>query len=621
MTSPSEGTITQPPRPREQTQTGMRGEADPLVPETAGPLSQPNPLTSLGASVRSVARWIALLGVVLAASVDLYVVHADGVNVVFWDQWVLIPLFVKYFNGRVTLQDLFAQHNEHRMFFPRIVMLAIGGLTHYNNIAEMYCSWVFLCVVALAYALSTRRVLRPYGGTLLSLLPVIVLAYSLRQQEVLLFGIELQWTLGMAGLLLAAFFLDGVEACRPYLLWAAVAAIVSTFSFADGLLAWPIGVVQLLWLHGFSPRERDRRNSWTVWTWVGMGIAVYALYFIGYTKPAQNPSLTYIFRHPIVAAQYFVVVVGGALGPDLGTASIFGVLLTGSYLVVLVLLARSRGEVRSSVPLSMSLFSLGAAALLTIGRAGFGPQEALTSRYALLTIPGVVGLYLYVRISDRVTSSVGPYVLGFFFATLAIGLPASYIAGWGTAQATRADRVTLAYYLSTFEYQSDQTLSNLFPDPSLVRQEAPILMDRHLNVFSTPAVTVKGLAPLPAKTYYSIDAINGTSSSKLRPPSIVSMGRDQSFRVEGWAVDVAAKGPAGGVTVLVGGADVPCEYGISRYAVTREYGDSTYQHSGFMCEFAGSILRAGTYYVSLRILSQDRSAYYQENGVLRLEVR
>lgn len=55
-------------------------------------------------------------------------VHSFGVNVPFWDDWEMVPLFQKYDAGNLTLSDLLAQHNEHRIFFPR--------MTFYISIAD-----------------------------------------------------------------------------------------------------------------------------------------------------------------------------------------------------------------------------------------------------------------------------------------------------------------------------------------------------------------------------------------------------------------------------------------------------------------------------------------------------
>src|SRR5215813_2809974 len=61
-----------------------------------------------------------------------------GVNVPFLDDWLFIEFMQKYMTQGITLQDLFKQHNEHRIFFPRLVMLGLALPTRYNSVAQMY---------------------------------------------------------------------------------------------------------------------------------------------------------------------------------------------------------------------------------------------------------------------------------------------------------------------------------------------------------------------------------------------------------------------------------------------------------------------------------------------------
>src|SRR5436190_1531208 len=49
-----------------------------------------------------------------------------GVNVPFLDDWLFIEFMQKYMTQGITLHDLFAQHNEARILFPRLVMLGLA---------------------------------------------------------------------------------------------------------------------------------------------------------------------------------------------------------------------------------------------------------------------------------------------------------------------------------------------------------------------------------------------------------------------------------------------------------------------------------------------------------------
>jgi hypothetical protein len=55
-----------------------------------------------------------------------------AVNVPYLDQWDLVPLVDKAYTGRLSLAELWAPHNEHRIFFPQLIMVGLARLTHWN---------------------------------------------------------------------------------------------------------------------------------------------------------------------------------------------------------------------------------------------------------------------------------------------------------------------------------------------------------------------------------------------------------------------------------------------------------------------------------------------------------
>ena len=73
----------------------------------------------------------------IPAGVVLALVLRHGVNVPFWDQWELVGLLAAASDGTLTWAEIFRQHNEHRMVFPKIIMLALAALTGWNVVGEM----------------------------------------------------------------------------------------------------------------------------------------------------------------------------------------------------------------------------------------------------------------------------------------------------------------------------------------------------------------------------------------------------------------------------------------------------------------------------------------------------
>src|SRR5258708_5502936 len=65
-----------------------------------------------------------------------------SVNVPFWDQWEYVTLVGKLHHGTLGLHDLWMQHNEHRILFPRIVTLIVATITGYNIRYEIFLNFI-----------------------------------------------------------------------------------------------------------------------------------------------------------------------------------------------------------------------------------------------------------------------------------------------------------------------------------------------------------------------------------------------------------------------------------------------------------------------------------------------
>jgi hypothetical protein len=123
---------------------------------------------------------VSCLLILLPAVLALIYVRAFGVSVVFGDAWAMVPLFDKWSSGTLRVSDLFAQHNEHRILFPRIAMLSLGVITAYNTLAEMYLILICFLVTLSVLLLAFRNKTRPW---LFLFVPISFLVFSFRQYE------------------------------------------------------------------------------------------------------------------------------------------------------------------------------------------------------------------------------------------------------------------------------------------------------------------------------------------------------------------------------------------------------------------------------------------------------
>jgi len=424
------------------------------------------------------ARYAAItLACALPAVVCLDYVMRFGVNCPYWDEFQLVPLIDRLANGQLTLADVFAQHNEHRVVFPTLLMLGLARLTAFQQVPEMLTSWALL--LATCAMLLTQHV-RCHGrslGALASFIPVPFLIFTLRQEENLLWG----WQVTMALFLAAAVATFAAVSAARFAV-AIACAVVATYSFAAGLAVWPIGglVLLLRWRWMGDPRVRVPAFAWCI-----AGTIAVAIYFVGYVRPGYIPSPAFPILHPWQGAHYIAVVLGTPLSRSTSGVALAGGVVIAACVACAWLVARGlvdRGKALIAVPLVV--LALGNAVLLALGRGAFGPVQASSSRYVAISVLGLIGIWWIVL-------AVRPGPVRAIARSVALGLVvaavfASYDGAYRDGAVRRAERRELAALLRDYATRSDVELRPLFLNGGYVRQQATVLERRRLSVFARP---------------------------------------------------------------------------------------------------------------------------------------
>lgn len=210
-----------------------------------------------------------------------------SVNVPHWDQWELVNLFEKVARGESDFGDFFAQHNEHRIFFPRIIIVSLAFLSKWNIRYELYFS-VFLAGITFyaLYKLSYLQVENEHGNLVQSTNIIsCILLFSFVQYENWLWGFQISWFLINACLVIAVLFIALSNNHPKRLYFAAIPCFIASFSSAHGLLTWLSVIPSVASVNG-SYRQRKIR----IIIWLLLFLGTCALYSIGYQKPSHHPS-------------------------------------------------------------------------------------------------------------------------------------------------------------------------------------------------------------------------------------------------------------------------------------------------------------------------------------------
>ncbi len=348
---------------------------------------------------RTIGRLLATVLVCAPATVLAALVAKYSVNVPLWDQWEpdIAGIFERSAAGQLTLADLLSQHNEARLFFPRLLFLGLGKLTHWNVRYEMAATFLAACLVALmiwrleAPAFRDRPITRVVVLFLSSLL-----IFSPAYYEAWLWGLEVICFVPLAcitaGLLIVR--LQVSPAIR--LLACASLATISTYSFGNGFLAWIVLLPALLQSGG---PQGLRRRGWGAALWAAGFAANEALYFHGYQQPAQHRPLLELWlgclEQPLQSTQFFFSFLGSPLAAGTNcpqvAATIIGLVFFALFLGATVWMFRLRTD-RALVEQSQPWLAIGGYAILSAGLATstrfaqFGVAEAMSSRYGIFAM-------------------------------------------------------------------------------------------------------------------------------------------------------------------------------------------------------------------------------------------
>ena len=462
------------------------------------------PVTSPPSDWRSKVIPVAtVLGFAIPAVSYLWMLHTYGVNVIFLDQWNDVALLGHAYSGTLHLSTLWSQHNENRIFFPNLIVLALAYTTHFNVVTEEYLS-ALMAFGATALVICAHKRRSPERRWIWYC-PVAFLLLSLAQAGNTLWGFQMAWYLVLLTVALALFLLDQEPQRWPVFGCAIAAAVVASFSSLQGLLVWPAGLL-LIYLR--------RRPGHLATAWIGSAVLTGVIYFVGYDFNGTQPPIQVLFHQAASLLNYFLRVVGDIVGetqPGV-LVTLFGLVLVVTAIWVLVRFATRERTTTGGRPfaLSLILFGLLFSGLTAYGRFTnvFGTTDEY--RYTVFAILILVGLYLAVLdppLAPEMRSSEPPPLarpaggqrqalfdplFALARAVVGIGIVITVILGSenGIAQARVVHDNRLYLGLVTVR-------ANQYPDPVVgslyswlesaqwIRRQVTIARDHHLSLFGT----------------------------------------------------------------------------------------------------------------------------------------
>lgn len=314
-----------------------------------------------------------------------------AIDMPYMDEWDIVPFLQQFFEGSLTLGDLFDQHNECRILFPRLVLIPLAYLTGWNINVEVGGIVLLSGLIFLLLARQAVRTCRECIGRYPAWLPVVIacMYFSVMQYEVWTFGFTLIGFINIGSAVIGLLLIAHPVFSWPRFVGALLAGTVALYSYSNGIVFWVVGLLPLL-----AVLREDRRYRIAPWVvWIGSAAILLAIFFFyfKYEKPPWSPSVLYFLHHANVFLGYFLALLGGAIANTSQlpvwvpvTLGVIGCILFG----VSGLIGITR-EVQTSRAIFfwISLGSYGALSCLAvaIGRSANGIPHALESRYILLS--------------------------------------------------------------------------------------------------------------------------------------------------------------------------------------------------------------------------------------------
>jgi hypothetical protein len=334
---------------------------------------------SVRVAIRSLLGWEALLWAGVAALVlsTVWVIVRTYTPVPKWDYWVEISWLQSYYEGRWHIADLWRQHNEHRILFPRLFFLV--DLLVFKGVGIFLAAsivllqaghtWIFVRELQLSKQLSghVRRI---------AIAITIALLFSGADMD------NLTWTFQVSFILVffaATFALYSLVRYgeRPAPGWLAAcigAAFVASYSLASGVLVWPV-----LLLMGWTSKLR-----WRSLLLITASAAITAMaYGTGYQSVSFHTNISDSIRQPLQLLVYvanYLVLPLSKLNHEAG-------IWVGSATLTALVVATARLLPRPELP-RLARLAIGVMVFVTLnafvtglGRMSLGPAEG-AMRYA-----------------------------------------------------------------------------------------------------------------------------------------------------------------------------------------------------------------------------------------------
>jgi ABC-2 type transport system permease protein len=327
----------------------------------------------------------------------LFYIHKYSLNIPFWDEWESFRAGALSWN--LNISWLFAQHNEHRIIFTKLINWILYRLDGWNILTSIQLNMFLFGGLVFSLFIFTKKMdvrkkIIWFYPFLFSSLPI----------ENFNWGFQSQFHLFLGFFILSAYFLFTKESSYKNLIIGAAFAAMSAFSFSAGVVA-ALSIFMVFGVREMFFRSPKLPLKKTLFVLFIIAAAIGFWFGLGYSKPGGHPALSPIFNKNFL--EYFFNII--ALGFGITKIStFFGILCFGWIMIPIAVLIKNKKCTFSDTEWGIICLTIGLLACLgsiSMGRAGFGVEQAKSSRYSeigIFLIPCSIMLWSFVLNTQKI---------------------------------------------------------------------------------------------------------------------------------------------------------------------------------------------------------------------------
>ena len=337
-----------------------------------------------------------LCGIAISVCIGLYLYHlyfiwTYSVDVPYLDEWASFE--ANQLPSGLSLKNLFAQHNEHRIMTTRLFVSLQFHLNGWNLATHQILNFAIYGLILIAIGWFAKGAAPQIPGWLIVSFIVFLLSPINWFNHFMGYQSHIHFWLFFC--LLSVVFLFSETQRWLDVVAGSAFAVLSTYSDAAGFVSSFVLVVvfalfKIIRIRSAAESRGAAQGYFQLILVVGFLGTALLLWLLDYRKPPYHPALVLPYKWKFWSHFLNLVALGFGVDGVSNTLGAFCILIVLVPVVGVIIINKHNLRVGQWRTLALMLGLLGVLASMAAGRAGFGVEQAKDSRYfevAMVLIP------------------------------------------------------------------------------------------------------------------------------------------------------------------------------------------------------------------------------------------